>query len=305
MSEIRTHEEFIEILNKINSNIQVLGKYVNNHTPIKCKCLKDGYEWSTTPSKLINAKHGCPMCGGSAPLTTKIFTNQMKEINPNIIIIGEYINSNTPLDVKCKECGHEWKSRPYHLKSGKGCPICARKVLARRFSKGMEKFREELSFINPNIEVSGEYINKEIKIACKCKICDNKWEATPNNLLAGKGCPKCAGSKGEKRINEWLKEHNFNFFSEYKFQDCFSDRLLPFDFYIPELKIAIEYDGEHHFKPVRFGGISKERAEKNLITCKERDEIKNKYCENNDIKLIRISYLEYKNIPSILEKHLL
>ena len=75
MSEIRTHEEFIEILNKINSNIQVLGKYINNHTPIKCKCLKDGYEWSTTPSKLINAKHGCPMCGGSAPLTTKIFTN--------------------------------------------------------------------------------------------------------------------------------------------------------------------------------------------------------------------------------------
>lgn len=62
---------------------------------------------------------------------------------------------------------------------------------------------------------------------------------------------------------------------------------LPFDFYLPELNICIEYDGEQHFKENRhFGG--KEYLEKT----KYHDQIKNEYCKNNNIKLIRIKYCD-------------
>lgn len=61
--------------------------------------------------------------------------------------------------------------------------------------------------------------------------------------------------------------------------------MLPFDFYLYDKNIIIEYDGLHHFEPVKgWGG-----EEKFKIT-QENDEIKNTYCKNNNITLIRIPY---------------
>ena len=79
------------------------------------------------------------------------------------------------------------------------------------YSKGMEAFKDELKLIDNTIEVSGEYKNGKEKVNCKCKICGREWEAAPSNLLAGKGCPKCVASKGEKKVSEWLKNNNIIF----------------------------------------------------------------------------------------------
>ena len=57
----------------------------------------------------------------------------------------------------------------------------------------------------------------------------------------------------------------------------------------------IEVDGEQHFRPVCFGGITKERAELNFKKSQERDRIKDEYCKENGIKLLRIPYLEYRS----------
>lgn len=77
-----------------------------------------------------------------------------------------------------------------------------------------------------------------------------------------------------------------------------------FDFYLPEYNLFIEYDGEHHFKPVNFGGMSDEDAEYNFILTQKRDKIKNKYCKDNNIHLLRIPYWENKNIETIISNHL-
>lgn len=42
-----------------------------------------------------------------------------------------------------------------------------------------------------------------------------------------------------------------------------------------------------------------------ISNIQERDEIKNKYCENNNIFLIRIPYTDFKNISKEYIKHLL
>ena len=42
-----------------------------------------------------------------------------------------------------------------------------------------------------NVIVTGEYEGNHKSIAVKCAICDNEWQATPHNLLAGRGCPRC------------------------------------------------------------------------------------------------------------------
>ena len=74
---------------------------------------------------------------------------------------------------------------------------------------------------------------------------------------------------------------------------------LPFDFYLPNYNICIEYDGEQHFKPIKYFG-----GQKAFQSQQQKDEIKNKYCQDNKIKLIRISYMDYDNIEKILNKEL-
>ena len=66
-----------------------------------------------------------------------------------------------------------------------------------------------------------------------------------------------------------------------------------FDFFIPEINLAIEYQGEQHFKDNGFF-----RDELNVI--QKRDSVKREYCKNNNIELLEISYKDYKNIAQIL-----
>ena len=69
-------------------------------------------------------------------------------------------------------------------------------------------------------------------------------------------------------------------------------------FTIPELNYCIEYDGRQHFEPVfDFGGDY--RFEK----IKKHDEIKNIYCLEHNIKLLRISYKD--NIENKLKGYII
>lgn len=63
------------------------------------------------------------------------------------------------------------------------------------------------------------------------------------------------------------------------------------------MNICIEYDGEQHFNINEYFG-----GEKEFNNIKQNDEIKNKYCIENNINLIRIPYYDFNNIDNILNK---
>lgn len=122
-----------------------------------------------------------------------------------------------------------------------------------------------------------EYINSSTKMKMKCKKCGLEFEMRPNNHI----------------ITSVFVILLF-FGKENKFNDCKDQRLLPFDFYLPDYNMCIEFDGIQHFKPIEyFGGL------KTYKETKRRDKIKNDYCKNNNIQLIRIKY--DKNIKKFLE----
>ena len=79
---------------------------------------------------------------------------------------------------------------------------------------------------------------------------------------------------------------------------------MRFDFYLLNKNKIIEYDGIQHFKPITFGGISKERANENFETQKLKDKSKDEYCKNNNIELIRIPYWDFDNIETIVSNYL-
>ena len=95
---------------------------------------------------------------------------------------------------------------------------------------------------------------------------------------------------------------------QYTFPDCKYKNVLPFDFAILDKNnnpiLMIEYDGEQHYRPVNFGGISDEEARENLRLTKKRDKIKTDYCKKNNIHLLRISYNDFDKIEKILDSEL-
>lgn len=134
-----------------------------------------------------------------------------------------------------------------------------------------------------------EYKDKDLFYKCKCD-CGNITVVSGTHLRAGHtlscGCLKT--SYGEQLIESILIQLNIKYEKEKTFstlKNPKTNKLLRFDFYLPEFNIIIEYDGEQHFKD---SPILKEYQ--------FRDNIKNNWCFNNNIKLIRISYKELKNI---------
>lgn len=142
---------------------------------------------------------------------------------------------------------------------------------------------------------------------CRCK-CGNICNIKSSLLRYGStnGCPECDDkrSKGEKAISTFLQKNNIFFETQKRFSDCCYKRQLPFDFYLPEQRLAIEYDGEQHFRPVNLGGMSDESAIKEFELTQKRDKIKDRYCQTNGIQLIRIPYTQFDSIEAILNQQL-
>lgn len=293
VNKTKSHKQFIFEIELINNNIEIIDKYINNHTNLRCKCKKCNHEWYATPSNLLKGK-GCPKCAGKYR-TTEDFCEKINKINPNIKILSEYVDVKTKVKCRCLIDNYEWYATPNHLLRGRGCPKCAKKSVPTQ-----EEFIEKLNTINPKIEVLNNYINAKTKVECLCLECKHKWMATPSNLLSGYGCPICNCSKGEIAIIKTLDKNKVNYISQYTFSDCKYKQLLPFDFYLPDYNLCIEYDGELHYMAVNhFGG------EEHLKTQQMRDNIKTKYCQENNIKLLRIPYWEFNNIDNILNDNLI
>lgn len=150
---------------------------------------------------------------------------------------------------------------------------------------------------------STKFINAIEKMSWKCNICEKHWDCSWNEIYSQKSnCPHCYKSKGEGRIERFLIKNNISYVREYKFDDCKDKRKLKFDFAIfknENIILLIEYDGVLHFYPYGY------REEKDsLENRKRRDGIKNEYCKNNNIPLVRIPYWKYEKIEKILEKEL-
>ena len=290
----KTTEQFIKELSKINPNIEILGEYINSQTKIKCKCKIDGYEWEIIPNNSLQGK-SCPMCYGNAKKTHEQFVEELSKINPNIEVLGEYINNRTPIKYKCKIDGYKWETSPYSLLNGCSCPRCSKKE-----RKTTEQFIKELSKINPNIEILGEYINSQTKIKCKCKIDGYEWKTKPSHLLRGRGCPRCNISKGEKRIIEYFENNNI----EYIWQKLFNNLVginggsLSYDFYLPKYNLLIEYQGQYH------DGTVSNQTDFEFAIQQEHDKRKKEYAKENNIQLLEIWYWDFDNIEEILDKEL-
>lgn len=293
---LKNHSQYVKELEIVNKNIIPIENYINASTPILHKCLIDGYEWHINPSNALNG-YGCLKCSNRIKRTHNNYISDLYKINPNIEVIGTFVNMRTKILHKCLLHNIEWEVVPYSILNGQGCIECGKEKIKKSLGKTHEEYIEELSMINTNIIAIDRYINSSTAILHKCLKDNYEWYAYPSNILRGFGCPKCNQSKGEKSIHQWLNNHNIIYISQKTFKDCRDIKPLPFDFYLSDYNMAIEYDGEQHYRPVEYFG-----GQKSFERTQRHDKIKDEYCKNNNIKLLRIPY--FKDIEEELNNFL-
>lgn len=292
-----TLKEVKRRLSEIRTDIEIIdNEYVNAKTGLKCKCKNCGHIWKPTWDNLRVGK-GCPKClVDSLKTPHNKFVEDIKAINSGIEIKSKYENMKSMILCRCNIDGTEFKIRADSLMEGCGCPTCSTEAK----SKSHECFILEMEQVNSYIKITSKYRNKRTRVECTCKRCNHVWKALPNNLLNGSNCPSCSVpmSGGEIEVEKYLKNKGIKYNKEHIFDDCKNDIVLRFDFYLLDENICIEYDGQQHFQPIKyFGGVEKFKK------VKENDSIKNKYCKNNNIKLIRIPYTT-DNVENFLNERL-
>ncbi len=279
-----TLNEVRKRLKDINPNIKITDEiYINARTKMKCECLVDGNVWYATWDNLKNKK-GCPECrDNSFRKGHNNFIKEMSQINNDVKIVSKYINMKSMMNCICKIDNTNFTVRADSLIAGYGCPTCA----SKKRSKSHGAFVNEINKINDYIKIISTYKNKRTKVKCFCSKCGHEWSTLPSSLLGGSNCPNCSVpmSNGEIIVEEYLKNKGIEYNKEHTFNGCKNDIALRFDFYLPSKNICIEYDGEQHFKPIEYFG-----GEDKFKKVKENDHIKNEFCKNNNIKLIRIPY---------------
>lgn len=283
-----TAEEFIIRVTNIFGNIFDYSKCEFNgmkqEVILICKNHDTLVPFKVKPSNLLYGKHSCPVCSGHS-LKVKdydTFINKSKIVhNKYYYPKFKYINNRQIINIVCKKHGKFSAQIGAHLR-GHGCPQCSGnkkltcfEILTKCNEVHNNKFIYDINTLSS--------VSSNFKI-----ICSEHGEFTQlgsNHIYLRQGCPKCSMSKGEQQIVNILEENNIIYTQQKRFDKCKNINTLPFDFYLNDLNILIEYDGIQHFKPVEFFG-----GEISFNLTQQNDNIKNNYCKENNVVLHRIRY---------------
>lgn len=130
---------------------------------------------------------------------------------------------------------------------------------------------------------------------CKCK-CGKSVVISSHSLKQSNtlSCGCLSESKGELKIEKILIEHQLSYIRQYTFNDLINKRKLKFDFAIfknNKLYSLIEYQGQQHYYVIDYFG-----GQEQFIKNQYLDELKEKYCKEKNILLIKIPYTDYNKI---------
>ncbi len=277
-----------------NPTVRLICGFKNISTESWHYCMKHNRYFLAKGSQMLKGV-GCELCHYEKIHLAKMKTNiqyilDLNLANPTVIAVDEYINAYTPIKHLCLVHNKIWITSPASALQGSGCPLCdaIRKSHSKMLSE--EEYIDRLLVVNPNLKLIGKYQGMHNLTEHKCLKCGKIWSALPTNLLAGHGCQCSAQSRGEREVKRILEEFSIEYEEQKTFDGCKNILPLRFDFFLPEYNCCIEYDGLQHFQPVCFGGCSEEKAICDYERTKSNDRIKNKFCSDNNIRLLRIPY---------------
>ena len=152
------------------------------------------------------------------------------------------------------------------------------------------KSMDSNGFINISKQISDfkydyskcDYINKSTKVTLVCKE-HGEFDVLPfNHINYGEVCKKCLFTKFNKSVKKILEDRKISHYTQHKFERF----ELLFDFYIPSLRLCIDFTYK-------------------INLTKSNDILKESYCEDNYINIIVITYDKIDEIENIIKNSLI
>ena len=257
---------------------------VNGKVVWECQCDCGNIHYVHSANLKNGAVQSCGHCH-SVPKEPKFQEKIINQVfnNWTIIEASDKKRDNYIL-YKCQcKCGNIAYKTISELRASKSdwCEKCHREDLTNQLFGRLKV-----------IEYVGQTPKRRSLWRCQC-ICGNEVIVEASNLKSGntKSCGCLTISAGEEKIMQILTNNNIKFETQKTFDTCrfeSTNQLARFDFYLPKHNILIEYDGIQHYK--------QRNGWENLEDIQARDAFKTQWCQENNIKLIRIPYTEYNNI---------
>ena len=198
-------------------------------------------------------------------------------------LLSDYQGTANKIHVKHLACGFDyWVRQDKFTSEGQRCPKCQHHQSTAMYKKLLNN-----KSLGGYTLLDDEYMGSKDIQQYQCNQCGRKFTQRADLMLQGAGCPYCIESKGEKLVQHILEQvYHLKQDKDYIYGYILPNK-LHLDFYLPAYRVGIEYDGEQHYYPVNyFGG---ETTYKHVV---KRDKIKDKYCKEHNIKLIRIPYTQ-------------
>ena len=270
--------------------IEMLYRYKNDKTYCRCLC-SCGKECIVSASNLVGGHtRSCGCKSGELAWDTRGRSDFTGMVFGRLTVIEMLYGYNDGTQTYCRcicDCGGETIVCVSNLLAGR-TSSCGCLEEGSRYGRIHHTDISGQCFGHLTVIEKADYKGANGGIIWKC-ICDcgNITYASYTELVLGRkvtcGCSKY--SKMELFIHDLLTELEIPHIPQARFKECRNIFPLPFDFYLYEHNILIEYDGAQHTRPVDFFGGEKHYKRR---VC--NDNIKNEYCKAYNIKLIRLPH---------------
>jgi hypothetical protein len=194
-----TEKEYDRRLSIHKKTIRV-GTFVNLHTKILHRCLTHGFEGLALPSNLKKG-HSLSCCGtkGSNLRIRQEYSKRVDKIN-RVEVLGEYIDSKTPILHRCKVHNFEGLAAPFNILNGGSLTCCGGKGENLR---SKESYKEKIELIG-KVKPLEDYVDVNTPIKHRCLTHGYECYAKPSYVLSGGGLT-CCGSVGRR----WSCKENY------------------------------------------------------------------------------------------------
>lgn len=287
-----TTEEFKNKLSRIvGSEFELIGEYVNSNTKVTLEHKVCGEEFKVSPASFLHRLGKCPECP-KVERRSKI--RKLAEELVNGRTIKEFARDYS----LSEQTVSKWRTEDVYLErlSELTKEVDVGEFLPRVFRKWDTKSFKEfvMKECGNDYSVMTEYETGHTPIVMVHNICGKEFYPTPKNFMDGSRCPACRRSKGEEKVAETLDSLGIQYIEEWRIGER-GPKALRFDFYIPEYRACIEYDGAQHFRVMEHWGGTKD-----FQRVTSRDMVKNHYCHYKSIELLRIPEWKYADIENIV-----
>lgn len=309
--------DFINRLKDLYPDYRLISEYVNGDTFVELKHVPTKEVWKTKP-RYLNGKRQAPGVARANQSKTKKSQYTHEEYEQMFYkrwdkseyeLVSKYTRMSDKVEVLHKKCNKIFTPSANNMiqenNNKKGCRHCygKRKKSLEEYNELFQAHEELKEYTILSVESKSGHVYG--KVRHNCDLCSNhEFNIRISDMISKHRhrCPKCKDlyfeSKAVRDIKKYLTDNGYIFEQEKKFETCKNITYLPFDFYLPELQLLIEYDGVQHFKP------SFKQDEEEFEKIQHRDALKTQWCEDNNINLLRITYRQdhIKTLDKYLNK---